>query len=547
MGYRAGIVALCAATMAASATAADSTSSRLRERLPAPPAERQMPAVETKAGDPDGRDATEVRPIASPSEIRLDGAIALSPEYFEAIFARYVNRDLARQDLVALTREVTDAYRAQGYFLSRAVIPPQTLSNGVLTIRVEEGRFVAVEFESGGGDDDLKDYFDVVLAEIPARRSTLERAILTLGDLSGVTIVSSKNVPVQNSRGEFKLVLKVDKDVADGFVHVDNRGEGGGDAVQLSAQAGFNGVGVRGGRLEVNVFTDPGNPSRSQFAEVSASAPLGLRGTIVSISASASNAVDGQFGAGRFRSRGTEVSLSVRHPVVRSRAHSMWVNLELAQSNSDADIETLGLRRDELTMARAGATWDVRDEWGGRNRLNVSATFGRDGFRAPSAVHPMARDDDGTSFTKFTLSASRTQQLTGAWSLFASLRGQYSSDALPEDEEIAFGGARWGRAYDYGEIEGDTGAAGQLELRYTRDKLDFFDSLQAYAFADVAALWIRDGIGEPDAMSSAGLGLRAAFGGGYRAGVEAAVPLDRVPSSQTDRNPRVFATVSREF
>jgi hemolysin activation/secretion protein len=225
----------------------------------------------------------------------------------------------------------------------------------------------------------------------------------------------------------------------------------------------------------------------------------------------------------------------------------MWVNLELVQSNSDASIETLGLHRDELSMARLGASWDIRDDWGGRNRLNLSVTFGRDGFAAPTPAHPMARTDDGASFTKFTLLASRTQRLGADWSIFASVRGQYSEDNLPEDEEISFGGARWGRAFDYGEIEGDTGAAGQLELRYTRTGLSLAESLQGYVFADTAATWVRAGEGEPDSMSSAGIGLRAAFAGGYRAGVETAVPLDRVPNGKDGRDPRLFATVSKEF
>lgn len=482
--------------------------------------------------------------LAAPTAIRLDGAVAISPDRFDPVFARYLRRGLTRSDLVALSREITDIYRAEGYFLSRAVIPPQTISGGILTVRVEEGRFAAVEFAGGG--DDLRDYFSHLLAEVPARRETLERAILTLGDLGGVTVVSSDTVPVAGVRGDYKLVLKVARDAADGLIYIDNRGEGG-ETPQLSAQAGFNGIGIPGSRIELNVFTDPGDPARRQFAEVSASAPLGLRGAILSGSLSASNSVDGQFGAGRYRSRGTDVSVGVKYPVLRTRAKSLWVNLDLVQSNSDANIETLGLRRDELTIARLGFNADLRDEWGGRNRVNVGVTFGRDGFSAPSPLHPMARNDDGASFTKFTLLASRTQKISGDWSLFASLRGQYSADNLPEDEEISFGGARWGRAYDYGEVEGDSGAAGQLELRYTRTGFGLAESLQGYLFADTAAVWVRDGEGEPDALSSAGLGLRAAFMGGYRAGLEAAIPLDRIPSGKDGRDPRVFATVSKEF
>jgi hemolysin activation/secretion protein len=540
-------IAVCAAALTGpSSWAAAPEAPRLRERLPAGQTERPAPAIPKPpaADQAEGQDARGV--LAAPDAIRLDGAVAIAPEAFEKIFSRFVRRGLTRADLVVLTREITDIYRAEGYFLSRAVIPPQTLSNGVLVVNIEEGRFVAVEFEGGGGEG-LQDYFLHVLAEIPARRETLERAILTLGDLAGVTVLSSKTAPMPGTRGEYKLVLQLRRTGADGLLYVDNRGQGGGDALQLSAQAGFNDVGGVGNRVEVSVFTDPGNPARRQFGEISASAPLGLRGTIVSASLSASNSVEGRFGEGRYRSSGADVSVAIRHPVVRSRKQSLWVDLELAQSNSGAEIETLGLRRDELSIASLGAELDLRDEWGGRNRLRLAAAFGRDAFEAPDSFHPMARNDDGASFTKFTLLASRTQSIAADWSLFASVRGQYSADNLPEDEEISFGGARWGRAYDYGEIEGDTGAAGQVELRYTHTGFSMAESLQGYAFADAAAVWIRDGEGEPDTLASAGLGMRAAFAGGYRAGVEAALPLDRVPNGQGNRDPRLFATVSKEF
>jgi hemolysin activation/secretion protein len=272
-----------------------------------------------------------------------------------------------------------------------------------------------------------------------------------------------------------------------------------------------------------------------------------LRGTIVGVTASAVNSAEGEFGAGRIRQQGTDIALSLRHAAIRTRAASMWLNLEVAQSTGDASLENLGLNRDELTMARLGVEAELRDGWGGRTRLNLGATFGRDDFKTPTPAHPMARPDDGAAFTKFTLIANRTQTLADGWSLFAAMRGQVSADDLPEDERITFGGARWGRAYDYSEIEGDTGIAGQLEVRYTSNGLKLVDSLQTYAFADAAASWVRDGEGEADTLSSAGLGLRADFGLGYRAGVEAAVPLNRLPLGQTDRHPRVFATVSREF
>lgn len=525
--------------------AAEPPADRLRDRLPAETKDRALPNVSTP-DDPAaiGTQSSEI--LASPRQIVLTGAVALSPDVFEPVFSKYLNRGLSRADLAALARAVTDRYRAEGYFLSRAVIPPQALAHGVLSILVEEGRYADVTFSDGHGAA-YRDYFTTLLAEVPARRATLERTLLVLGELGGVRVVSSRSVPIPGARGLYTLAVTLETDKADGQLYADNRGEGGGDAVQVSAQAGFNDVGGPGRRLDISVFTDPANPGRRQFMDVSYSAPLGLRGSTVTVSGSASNSVDGAFGSGRYQSRGTDVSLSVRHPVVLTRQTALWVGASVMQSNSDVSVEGFGLRRDELSIVRAGAELEIRDSWRGQNRVTVTASAGRDQFRAPSPLHPMARADDRASFTTLSLFASRFQEIDGPWSAFMALRGQYSSDDLPEDEAISFGGARFGRAFDYGEIEGDTGVGAQIELRFTLNTLDFAQSLQAYAFGDAAAVWIRDGDGEPDTLSSAGMGVRAVFGDGYRAGLEAAAPVTRTPNGKDNRDPRVFATVSKAF
>jgi hemolysin activation/secretion protein len=546
--FRTCTLALTAAlAMADAGHASDGGSTpRLKERLPEEQRRDQSLKDDTRSDGaiPDSLDASG-KVMVRATAIQVDGAIAISADVFEPILSNYLNRDLTQGDLAKLAADLTGIYRAQGYFLSRAVIPPQTLQHGRLVVRIEEGRISGVDLE-GTPTPDVIGYFTYLLAEVPARRGTLDRVLLTVGDLPGVVVQSSRTVPVEHARGEYRLVLALGHEDVDGQIRLDNRGsEGAG--LQLSSTIGVNGVGTTGSRLSVDFYVDPENPDKDRYGQIEASAPLGLRGTYVSVFASASVSVDGKFGADRYQTRGAETGIELTQQLYRNKTLSASAGVQIAQANTEVTLNGVGRRKDELALARLNVRLDARDSWHGRNRFDAEMTLGRDSFQTATPLHPMARNDDNASFTKFTLNASRNQRIDEAWSVFAAIRAQYSEDPLPEDEEISFGGARWGRAYDYGEIEGDSGIAGQVELRYATQINGFVQSVTGYAFADAASVWDLDFRGEPDGLASAGLGLRADLDRGLRAALEAAYPLNRTPDGEDGRNPRLFATVSQEF
>jgi hemolysin activation/secretion protein len=547
---------LVVALMAAPAAFAQSQAGPpLRDRLPdavAPqtgqPGQGRTPAFPSGDGVDPGESPSSGDPAAGVliKSIVVNGAYALTPEDLEPVLARYRNRGASRNDLAALAGDLTGLYRAQGYFLSRAVIPPQEMIDGALMVNVEEGVIAAVTVE-GGDEARFKPYFEDVMAERPARRKSLERALAVVGGLAGVTVRKSRIAPYENRRGEFRLFVSVAALMAEGLLHVDNRGEGGGDALQLSGSYAVNEFLGTGSSLELSFLVDPVNPAAKHFAQVTAATPLGLRGSVLSVSVAASAQNEGDFATSRYRARGTEIVAEVAHPVYRDEREQLWVRAEAAQVNDYDDFRGVAVRKDELAIGRVALAWWNKDTWDGKSHVDAGVTFGRDGFATGIAGHPLNSPEDRAAFTKFTLSASRTQELFEDWSLFAALRGQFAADQLPDGEQIAFGGARWGRAYDYGEIEGDSGAAGQVEVRYAARSGGELVSLEAYAYGDVAAVWHRDGEGEPDSLSSAGLGVRALFGGGFRAALEAAMPLTLRPESQDSRHPRLFASLSQAF
>jgi hemolysin activation/secretion protein len=547
--------AFSALSLSAPAWAQDAAdASRLEERLPEEmklkgahenvPASDVVPGGEPLQANPIGVTTDGIAVVAA--KIIARGASTLAQSELDPIFAAYLNRKLSQGDLAALTRAVTELYRERGFFLSRAIIPPQDVQNGVLEIRIEEGFVSSVEVEGGGKD--LEPYFAGLLSERPARLATLESSILTLGDMNGISVVRTRIAPPKDGGSGYRLIVTLKRERFGGQIYLDNRGEGGGDALQLSASARVSGLLEAGDRLSLNIFTDPFDPRASHFAQAAFSLPFGLRGSYATLSASVSASNNGSiFDPTHSESGSRTLVFALSHPLLRSREQSLWLRANFVvsdQRNADASGP---VTKDALELVRFGFAYNARDAWHGEWRIELEATHGRDNFDAPYMLAIGPDPVDGTSFSKLTLDASRFQKLDGVWSLYAALRAQWTEEMLPESELISFGGPRWGRAYDYSAVEGDTGAAAQIELRRNLGADGFLRALQAYAFADWEAAWGPGGEGLPDTISSAGVGARATFGAGFHGTIETAIPVNRAPSVSDTFDPRLFLSLSKTF
>ena len=80
-------------------------------------------------------------------EIRLTGSTVFSAEELAVVTAPYQNRELAAEDLEALRIALTLLYINRGYVNSGAVLPDQTITDGVVTFRIIEGELTRIELE----------------------------------------------------------------------------------------------------------------------------------------------------------------------------------------------------------------------------------------------------------------------------------------------------------------------------------------------------------------------------------------------------------------
>jgi hemolysin activation/secretion protein len=142
-------------------------------------------------------------------EIRVTGNTALSDAEIEEITRPYVGRELSYADLVDLTDALTIAYADRGYVSSGAVLPEQSLGDGVVEVWAVEGKLAGMTIETDGRF--RESYFRPRLqraAKPPVNVNQLEEALQILQQDPRIERVDASLLPTE-MRGESWLQVRV--------------------------------------------------------------------------------------------------------------------------------------------------------------------------------------------------------------------------------------------------------------------------------------------------------------------------------------------------
>ena len=481
--------------------------------------------------------------------VEIIGASIFPPEAFAPLYDDLLARPVSLTDITVLTDQITAMYRREGYFLSRAIAPAQDTLDGVLRINIVEGYVSEIAIE-GDASATVKRRLDAIVGQRPLQLMSLERILALIGDLPGVSVVSSRLEPDIDDFALHRLVIKIEVDQVEANLYTDNRGTDAAGPVQIYARAAVNSVALSGDQLSVGVFTIPDDPDELILGDISYQASLTDAGTYVTLSGMVS-----KFDAGASllalgtQSKTKRISIRFSHPIVRRRKLSLWGNVGF--EGRDIEEEQLGapLFEDKLRIIHASANFR-QNHWNGSTTAYARASHGLNMFDSATGSASLSRPDADGGFTKLEGQITRYQSIGETFGVYASLTGQFSDQPLVASEEFAIGGARYGRAFDYAELTGDDGVAVLTELRYGREpNFDLLDFYQFYGFYDFGAVWnenMAPGFGEAT-LASAGAGLRLTFPKSVYVTFEAARPLTRTPFTQNDRDWRGFFSVSKSF
>jgi hemolysin activation/secretion protein len=506
------------------------------------PARPQPAAPEISAEAHQGASLARARPFIA-GAIRVEGSTVLPPEAFAAAIEPYLGRELGPDDLRALAGNVAAVARNAGFGLATAWIPPQDVVNGILRVRIEEGRIDAVEVEGPA-----RELVEARLAPLadgePVTTAELERRLRIAGDLAGVSVGQAR---LLRRGGLSVLAVSTGYERVTGRVWMDNWGTDTVGPMRLRAALDFNGLVAAGDRLAVGGAITPFQPGEFKLINLGYSLPAGRSGTEIQLRGYVS-ATEAGAGLRDFDLDGLsyEVAVGATHPLVRSREASLWAIGELMLRNSDLTRDDVLLREDRIVTAAAGLYGAGRVA-GGFARVRLTAVQGLDLFDATREGDPLAsrRDGDGV-FTKLTVWTDYARSLGGPFSFLVRGEGQLASRPLLSSEEMGLGGQYSVRGYESRELAGDRGGAVATELRFDlRDLPGPMRQAQLYVFGDAGSVSNLEGGFGGGTLVSAGAGARLWAQQGIEATAELGVPLRDANGRRPD--PRFSFTIGLRF
>ncbi|MFO1155049.1 MAG: ShlB/FhaC/HecB family hemolysin secretion/activation protein [Rhodospirillales bacterium] len=483
------------------------------QRLPTPEPGAPQPEIEraVPAPGPPVPGAATVRFVLA--DIDIEGATVYPPDILEQAFTSLRGTQVTLADIHRVAKEIERRYKDDGYFLTRAIVPTQSVTDGRVRIVVLEGYVadVRIEGEVGGVESLLRSTLSIVTDQRPLRFSTLERALLLADDIPGIA-VSGVLRPSADRLGAADLVVTATRAPFEAALLTDNFGDDYTGRWEIAASVASNSWTPFGERIGVVGFvTDPTTDRNQAVGQIGTSWHLGSGGLALDTVYSYGDSNPGSnIAAFDINSRTELIGAGLTYPLVRSRNLNLTGRLAFEAINTDVDIfgnETFS--RDRLRTLIISATTDFRDELGGANTIEAAVRRGLPVFGATKRSDPQKSRPDGTSdATVLTGAVSRLQPLYDQFALYGIFAGQYAFTELLANEEFELGGTQFGRGYFFDTLSGDSGIGGTAELRYTIPlQLSYLDRVQAFTFFEGGQVWNRNGGGD-DSLCSTGVGFR---------------------------------------
>lgn len=477
------------------------------------------------------------------ADIRVEGATTLKGESFRPLYEKLIGKEVSLGDIFDVADGIEKQYRAAGYLLVRAYVPPQHVNDGIFTIRVVEGFVNSTSVEGGNARTQnlIKAYVDPVVHEKPLRSASIERALLLANNIPGVTATGVLS-PSPNVPGAANLVVTVTQPSVSGALSAMNRGSQYTGVWTVSGTAAYRGL-LGPDELDA-AFTwapfDFHKQVAGQLRYVSAIGDDGLTGTL--LGAVSHGAPGGSLGPAEVRTDSWAVGPRLSYPLIRSRADTLTLDGGITFQDAKVEILGVGISHDTWRVADASLAYASRDFLAGNFSGTLDVSQGLPILGATPNHSPDLSLAGRTVFTKVAWSGRYSKGLGSNISFGLASSAQYSFNPLITGEQILFGGAQIGRGYEPGAISGDSGLGGSFELRYDTRLTDIAaKNFEPYIFFDVAKVWNKDrpptaGLPLEDAsVQSTGGGLRFWFPYNIYLAVEGARTLRAVPGSDNGK------------
>ena len=484
---------------------------QLRAPVPAPTPSRPDIRIE-----PPPADRKADTPPFHVSRFRVTGGTVFSDEQLLEVLGP-AGEALTLAQIQERADRLTKFYNDRGYVVARALVPAQDVRDGVVEIRVLEGRYGNIDIRNATelSESRLRGLLGDVREEALIHGPTLERGVLLLSDLAGVQPKATLEPGQETGTSDFVLELGAGPE-REYSATVDNAGSRFTGKHRLSLAGVWNSPASIGDRLSGNLVTS-GNLLLS--LRLAYEMPLGSSGLRAGPYVSRTTYQLGDaFAALDASGTADSAGATASYPLIRSSV----LNVRAVTGGESRRLEdrigvTNTTNEKHANVLQLGVGGDVRDGFlaGAITAFQAQVTRGRLMLDSPAlAAADAAGANTAGGYTKFTVMLNRIQGLSETFRLSANYTGQWAAKNLDSSEKFSLGGLTGVRAYPPGEAAGDEGHLLQLELRHQGKSIGqgqfvpfgFFDAAQSRSTNDVFP-----GFAAKNVRHLAGYGLGAEF------------------------------------
>ncbi len=468
----------------------------------------------------------------------MSGNTVYRTRLLKTLLERFVDLELNLYDLNKAADTITTFYHDHGYTLARAVIPAQKVKNGVVTIRIIEGRFGRVRFS--GNKRYAADFLAARTALLkPGALVTsdrLENNLLLLNDLPGLR--AQVVLEPGTEFGATDAEVQVKEKLVDVNLGVNNYGRSETGRNRVEATLNINAPLGLGDQLAISGSSTQHKLVR--YWKFGYSVPLNTLGTRLAIGSSkAAYDVSGALAALGISGEVRTDEAAVSHPFVRSREDNQTFSVGIKRNRLKQNALGAPLSDQQLTVMTAA--YQI-------NRIHpdssvTNANFGLEtNFRTS---HDITQQD--AVFARMELDVNHTAPFYQRWDLY--LRGDIvrSRDMLPDTEKFSLGGPGSVRAFRPSEVRGDSGYLVTAELRRPFTIAGRLGAFRVTADAGEVIYKAPGFTDSRDRLRSIGVGASFFPAKGITASIDIARPMGTTHTASDDKNHRIWVNVSASF
>lgn len=440
------------------------------------------------------------RPVIDLQRVDVSDSEILASEEIEAVVRPYIGTRVSLADLYEIVAAFDRLYAAKGFITAKAILPPQRIADGVVTIQLVEARIDRVDIEGNhhtreGYVRSRLDFEPGELVDTREAEAALRR-FNRLNDVQANLVLGPGEEP-----GTTTYVLNLQEPPQYRFdLAVDNYGTETSGRNRVSTALASSSLTGNRDRATLGGYVTIGDDRGVEAVYGGYEIPLTSSDTRFSVYADYNDTTAKLPPAGgsaadapTLTGSSYSVSGSISHPVFVGPRSVVRVNAGASHRHSDFELaDTIALSRARLYGAEVGVNGELLDS---RGIWLYAFGFEHVFDRQPNErLSPDSPEEINDNFAKLTASLFRHVNLVRDVWATARATGQYvSDDRIAGAEQFQAGGAFTVRGYPEAFNVSDNGYLTSLQLNAAVPQhwIDAtkVDGLRGFVFADHAGMF----------------------------------------------------------